>query len=170
LSLIEVALLLCIGSVVLAVFVPTFLRRVRTNKINEASELLQEMSDRTAAYYATSWDDGQRHCLPPDAGPTPAAPTVDLSSVDFFASDQAGHATWEALGFQPGRAIRYSYSFATSDHGCGLTDNEERETITFRAEGDLDGDLVRSVFERSATIEGDLLKPADVLHVHKRIE
>lgn len=170
LSLIEVALLLCIGGVVLAVFVPTFFRRVRTNKINEAAELLQEMSDRTGAYYATSWANGERQCLPPSAGPTPAAPTAELSNVDFFAKDQAGHASWEALGFQPDRPIRYSYTYAPSEHGCGLGGHASSATITFRAEGDLDADLVRSIFERRATIVGDTWKPADLLHVHKRIE
>ena len=50
LSLLEAALLLCIVGTVVAVFVPTFMDRVRTNKIIEASELLQELSDRTAAY------------------------------------------------------------------------------------------------------------------------
>lgn len=169
-SLIEAALLLCLIGIVLAVFVPTFLRRVRTNKINEAAELLQEMSDRAAAYYATSWDKGRRYCLPPSAGPTPAAPTVDLVEVDFFADDQAGHSTWEALGFQPDRPVRYSYSYTPSRDGCALNGNEDLGAITFRAEGDLDGDLIRSIFERQATLEADGLKPANTLHVHQRTE
>ncbi len=168
--MIEAALLLCLIGIVLAVFVPTFLRRVRTNKINEAAELLQEMSDRTAAYYATSWDDGQRYCLPPSAGPTPAAPTVDSVEVDFFADDEVGHSTWEALGFQPDRPVRYSYTYTPSRDGCALDGNEDLRTVTFRAEGDLDGDLVRSTFERQATLEAGEWKPADALHVHQRTE
>jgi type II secretory pathway pseudopilin PulG len=170
LSLIEAGLLLCIAGVVLAVFAPTFLRRVRTNKINEAAELLQEMSDRTAAYYATSWDTGKRYCLPPSAGPTPSAPTVDLAEVDFFADDQAGHSTWEALGFQPDRPVRYSYSYTPSHDGCELIGSDDLGAVTFRAEGDLDGDLVPSTFERRATLEADGLKSADVLHVRQRTE
>lgn len=164
------ALLLCLAGVVLAVFVPTFLRRVRTNKINEASELLQELSDQTTAYYATSWDTGKRHCLPPSAGPTPAVPTVDSAEVDFFAEDQPGHATWEALGFQPERPIRYSYSYTPSRAGCGLIGRDASGTVSFRAEGDLDGDGVRSIFERRAIIQTDGLQPADALHVYQRIE
>ncbi len=168
--MIEAALLLCLIGIVLAVFVPTFLRRVRTNKINEAAELRQEMSDRTAAYYATSWDDGQRYCLPPSAGPTPAAPTVDSVEVDFFADDERGHSTWEALDFQPDRPVRYSYTYTPSRDGCALNGNEDLRTVAFRAEGDLDGDLVRSTFERQATLEAGGWKPADALHVHQRTE
>ena len=168
--MIEAALLLCLIGIVLAVFVPTFLRRVRTNKVNEAAEILQEMSDRAAAYYATSWDDGQRYCLPPSAGPTPAVPTVESVEVDFFADDEAGHSTWEALGFQPDRPVRYSYTYAPSRDGCALGETEDVVTITFRAEGDLDGDVVRSTFERRATLEPSGWKPANSLHVHQRVE
>ena len=168
--MIEAALLLCLTGIVLAVFVPTFLSRVRTNKVNEAAELLQEMSDRAAAYYATSWDTGKRYCLPPRAGPTPATPTVELAEVDFFADGQSGHASWEALGFQPGRPVRFSYSYTPSHDGCELIGGDELVSVTFRAEGDLDGDLVPSTFERRATLDAEGLKPADALHVHQRTE
>jgi hypothetical protein len=168
--LIEAALLLCLAGIVLAVFVPTFLRRVRSNKISEASELLQEMSDRAAAYYATSWATGKRFCLPQSAGPTPAAPTVELTEVDFSAEEHSGHASWEALGFQPDRPVRYSYSYAPSHHGCDLIADGEPRVVSFRAEGDLDGDGVRSIFERRATIDAKGLKPADTLHVYQRVE
>jgi hypothetical protein len=168
--LIEAALLLCLTGIVLAVFVPTFLRRVRTNKIAEASELLREMSARTAAYYTTSWDTGKSHCLPPGAGPTPATPTVDSEEVDFFGPEQTGHATWEALGFQPDHPIRYSYSFTPSRHGCDLIGGDDLGSVSFRAEGDLDGDGVRSIFERRATFGPDGLKPPEASHVHQRIE
>lgn len=170
LSLIEAALVLCVITSALAVFVPTFVRRLRTNKISEASELLQEMSDRAAQYYATSWDTGRSHCLPPKAGPTPALPSVDSNTVDFFAEEQPGHTTWEALGFQPDRPIRYSYSYTPSRDGCGLDGSDEIVSISFRAEGDLDGDGVRSIFERRATVDAGGLQPADALHVHQRVE
>ena len=170
LSLIEVALLLCLSGIVLAVFVQTFLRRVRTNKITEAAELLQELSGRTAAYYATSWDTGKRYCLPPSAGPTPAAPTPESEEVDFFADDQAGHTTWKALGFQPDHPVRYSYSYTSSQDGCDLIGSADWGSVSFRAEGDLDGDGVRSTFERQATLEANGFKPGDTLHVHQRTE
>jgi len=166
----EAALLLCILGSVLAVFVPTFLRRVRTNKISEASELLQEMSERAAAYYATSWYSGLRHCLPPAAGPTPRAPSVDPEEVDFFAPEQPGHESWSALDFQPDRPIRYSYSYRPDENGCDLEGSKGAGIVSFRAEGDLDGDGVRSTFERRATLEAGVLAPEGVLHVHQRIE
>lgn len=168
--MIEAALLVCLLGVVLAVFVPTFLRRVRTNKIVEASELLQVMSQRANAYYDTSWSSLNRHCLPPSAGPTPRAPTVDSHDVDFFSTETDGHATWEALDFQPDRPVRFSYSFEPVANGCALGRNSEPTPIVFRAEGDLDGDGVRSTFERRATIDRNGFTPADALLVHQRTE
>lgn len=170
LNLIEAALLLCLFAVVLAVFVPTFVRRVRTNKINEASLLLQEMSDRAAAYYATDWASGKRHCLPAAAGPTPKTPSVDSVEVDFSAADESGHVSWEALGFQPDHPIRYSYTYTPTRHGCDLLSADASVEISFRAEGDLDGDGVRSTFERRGSLEADGLRPAAALRVHQRIE
>jgi len=165
-----VGLVLCIVGVLLAVFVPTFVRRVRINKISEASGLLQEMSERASAYYATSWADGKRFCLPQSAGPTPTVPTVDSAMIDFAAEEHAGHESWEALGFQPDRPVRYSYSYVPSHHGCELVGDQVLRSVSFRAEGDLDGDGVRSVFERRATIDGTGLKPAEALHIYRRVE
>ncbi|MDH3485773.1 MAG: hypothetical protein OEM16_16270 [Myxococcales bacterium] len=171
LSLLEAALLLCIVGIVVAVFSPTFVRRVRTNKILEASELLQELTDRAAAYYGTSWDDGHRRCLPPAAGPTPTEPTVDPEDVDFYAPTAEGYDSWKALGFQPDRSIRYSYRYMPAEAGCDLGGDGRDAPITFRAEGDLEGDGVRSRFERQAkpTLDGTL-QPIGELHVHRRVE
>jgi hypothetical protein len=156
--------------VVLAIFVPTFLRRVRMNKISEAPELLSELSHQARAYYDTSWSSLNHHCLPPAAGPTPPTPSVDAREVDFSAEDVAGHATWDALGFQPERPIRFSYRYLPSVDGCGLTGSDEAVSVVFRAEGDLDADGVRSTFQRRATITPDGFTPAEVLLVHRRTE
>ena len=74
------------------------------------------------------------------------------------------------LGFQPDRPVRYSYSYTPTEDGCDLIGSDELGSISFRAEGDLDGDGVRSTFERRATLEADGLKPANALQVHRRIE
>ena len=170
LTWIEAAIVLCLLGTTLAVFVPSFLRRVRTNKINEASELLQEMSHRAASYYGTPWGPMKEHCLPPKAGPTPTEPTMEPAAVDFSSNDVTGHSTWVALGFQPERPVRYSYSYTPDRDGCGLVPTDPAISVLYRAEGDLDGDGVRSTFERSATVGPEGLESGDVLRVHPRIE
>ena len=128
------------------------------------------MSARTAAYYATSWEEGRVHCLPPAAGPTPAVPSVDPVEVDFSSEETVGRDAWIALGFQPERPIRYRYEYAPDRDGCDLAMSEPATSITFRAEGDLDGDGVLSTFERKATIDRDGFEPAEALHVDQRTE
>ena len=167
-SLVEAALLICLIAVVLAVFVPNFVRRIRTNKISEATELLEEMSRRTRAYYETSWSPGSEACLPSAAGPTPATPTADPESVDFLADEVEGRDTWRALSFQPDRPVRFSYSFLPSRDGCGIDDTES--SVVLRARGDLDGDGVFSTFERRASVGPRGFTHAEALLVHQRTE
>ena len=164
--LLEGALIACLIAVALAMFVPTFLNRVRANKIDEAAALLEELSERTAAYYATSWEDGRQRCLPEHAGPTPETPSMDARPVDFQNATSQGHATWKALDFQPDRPTRYSYRVVPDRAGCDLSG----VGVWFRAEGDLDGDGVRSVFERRSEVEAGGLTPVGVLRVHRRVE
>ena len=168
--MIEAGLLLSLVAVVLAVFVPTFVRRVRTNKISEAAELLQRMSRGANAYYETSWSSLVRRCLPPPAGPTPEAPTIEAEEVDFFSSAAVGHESWKALRFQPERPVRFSYRYLPSADGCALAETGDTVSIVFRAEGDLDGDGVRSTFERTATIDEGRFAHGEALIVHQRTE
>ena len=132
------------------------------------------MHSAMAAYYASSQRvDGklQRMCLPESAGPTPPAPAVYPMQIDFAADEVAGHATWSALGLGAAQ-VRYSYQVLVASPGCGPRENPNQTLVTFRAEGDLDGDGVRSSLERTATASDDqsALKPGTLLRVSQRVE
>ena len=170
LSLVEVGLIACLVGTLLAIFVPTFIDRVRTNRIAEAPELLEQLYRRTASYFETDWS-GREHCLPAEAGPTPTQPSPDPQAVDFAAEDVLGHASWAALGFQPERPIRFSYRFVPYQDGCNLEGPADRPAVTFTAVGDLDGDKVHSRFERAASIDSaEGLVPVGALQVYQRVE
>ena len=98
-------------------------------------------------------------------------PTRDREAVDFADQATPGHETWAALGFQPPRPIRYSYTFEPTASGCDLRSPDGTYLLTLRAEGDLDGDGERSVFERRfrATEDGRLV-PFGILYVRDRVE
>jgi type II secretory pathway pseudopilin PulG len=179
LTLVETSVLLCILGVFLAVSIPTFVRTLRTSKISEASEQLAHIYRATAAYYATPQptEQGKRlRCLPEPAGPAPAQVSPEPVLVDFGAPETPGHATWRAIGFQPGVPVRYRYSLLPAASGCGVSapDDEtgrgDGRLLTLRAEGDLDGDGQLSTFERSARAgEGELI-PDPLLFTHDRVE
>jgi type II secretory pathway pseudopilin PulG len=185
LTLIEAGILVCVVGIVLAVFVPTFVRELRTSKVSEAASELGRMHDATAAYYAARH--GHRgsmtRCLPPAAGPTPATGSTTPVEVDFLAAPAAntdddaadatdppadGSTTWRALAFTPQRPIRFRYTFISAAAGCDL---EGQHLVTFRAEGDLDGDGKHSIFERMAgqNAQGDLA-PIGILHAADSME
>lgn len=166
---------MCVVGVLLAVFVPTFVRELRTSKTSEAVDHLQTLAQRSAAYYEARHprEDAPsvRGCLPDTAGPTPRTPTAEPELVRFANADTPGHATWAALEFEPGREVRYAYTFEPTASGCGLRSPEGSYLLTLRAEGDLDADGERSLFERrmSANAEGEL-HSFGILYVRDRAE
>jgi type II secretory pathway pseudopilin PulG len=174
-TLVEAALVVCVVGVLLAVFVPTFIRELRTSKISEASEQLAALHQASAAYYATRHEVGpgarRTRCLPLPAGPVPLAPSVDPVVVDLADESLVGVDTFVSLGFPPDRGLRYRYTFSPVKDGCDLLAQNTRPLLTLRAEGDLDGDGKLSLFERQATANdaGELV-PVGVLRVRDRTE
>lgn len=174
LTLVEAALLIAVVGALLAVFVPTFVRHLRTSKTAEAAEQLELLQQRAAAYFVTPHPTSEGvmalGCLPEAAGPAPEKPSRDPVKVDFADPKTPGHATWEALGFQPEDRLRYRYSFLPEKAGCGLRAKGGKPVLTLRAEGDLDGDGELSTFERQATVEEGRLVPTGILYVRDRME
>ena len=166
---------MCLVGIVLAVFIPTFVRELRTSKTSEAVEHLGDLSRLSAAYFTTPWprEDGPARvrCLPPTAGPTPRLPSADPAEVDFHDEDTPGHETWTALEFTPRDEVRYAYTFEPTATGCGLRSPEGSYLVTLRAEGDLDSDGERSLFELRLRAEesGELVEQG-ILYVRDRAE
>lgn len=143
-------MVLSLTGVLLAAFVPTFVRQVRTSKLAEATERLASLHRNAASYYASEHTVGAqrlRACLPEGAGPFPLEPSVDPVSVDF-ATDEHGAATWRALGQTEPAKLRYSYEVSVPEPGCDS--RPARPPVTFRAHGDLDGDGNRALLERTS--------------------
>jgi type II secretory pathway pseudopilin PulG len=200
LTLVEVALFLCLVGVLLAMSLPTFFRALRTSKMAEATEELDRIHQRVAAYYATRHEllpppppptksgttqrpDPARslpaavpitveRCMPEAAGPAPADPSADPVEVDFQAPTTPGFATWKAIGYQPNGPLRYRYSLRPKVAGCGVLprDSRSESVLVLRAEGDLDSDGTLSVFERSAVMRDDQLTLEPLLVVRDRVE
>jgi len=177
LTLIETLLILSVVTSVLAVFVPTFFRHLRTSKVSEGAEQLQLLHHRASAYFGashagTAETSPQRQCLPSAAGPWPPEVGSEPQEVDFSAAETAGGNTWRALEFQPASPIRFRYSFLPTQSGCSLEPTDDGQVaLTLRAEGDVDGDGQLSSFERDSSISTDLeLIPLGPLHANNPVE
>jgi type II secretory pathway pseudopilin PulG len=163
-------LVLSLTGILLAAFLPTFARHVKTSKLAEATEQLAALQQRASAYYAAERTVGGqrvRGCLPDGAGPFPLTPSSEPVLVDF-ASDEGGAATWRALGQSTPAMLRYSYEIAVPEPGC--QQRPARPAITLRAHGDLDGDGTQSLLERVAVPGPDGLVPTGTLRILSRIE
>jgi type II secretory pathway pseudopilin PulG len=174
LSLVETVALISLSGVLLAVFVPNFVRHLHFSKVAEASQRLDDLYRASAAYYATERQLAgrpTRGCLPESAGPTPSAPSRDPQPVDFLAPDVADRETWRVLGLSEA-TLRYSYQIVVEQPGCAPRSAPAYPALLLRAHGDLDGDGAHSVLERSASISSDqrALLPIVPLRITKRTE
>lgn len=178
-TFLQVALAISIAGCVLAAFVPRFLRDLHLSKVNEAATELNRMHWGAAAYFATPWlapdapagTPVRTHCLPEAAGPTPELPSAEPVEVDFGDPALPGSATWRSLAFFPDGPVRFRYSFVPVESGCELRSPEGTYLVTLRAEGDLDGDGARSLFERRARANDEgVLVPTGILYVRDRTE
>ena len=169
-TLVETAIVICVVGSLIAIFVPTFSARLRTSKIDEPPLVLAQLHEAVKAYYESSHG-GHRHCLPESVGPVPVETRQEAEAVDFTGPHQPGRMTFEALGFETQRPLRYRYELWTRRAGCGVTLRPGHTLFTLRATGDLDGDGVLSSFERRATVDdNDRVVPAGILHIRRRME
>ncbi len=169
-TLLEAVALLSVVGVLLAAFLPVYLRGLHTSRLAEPVEVLASLHRGAASYWRTPQGDARRRrCLPPPAGPTPVDPTPEARP---FQPPEEEATTWRALDpTLAGRPLRYSYRYLPTDSGCGLKARPGTPLLRLQAIGDLDGDGVRSTFERSATVDADgALVPLGPLLQHRRAE
>lgn len=147
-TLIELMVVSAIVGILAAVAVPAFVKYNRRSKTAEAENMLSLMFRGAVTYYTQerpaqgTMGGVSVLCVPSNAGPDPWPPTQDRQIFDFPAASD----TWEALQFHTGDRLYFSYAFEGIDL-CGVMGVS---AFTCRAEGDLDGDTITSLFERAA--------------------
>ncbi len=114
----------CIG-IVSAIAIPAYIGYIRRSKAAEATSNLRVMQAGFEQYCATG------HRLPPAAGPVPTTPGQQKQTAAF-----GGEPGFAALSFAPAEPVYFSYSIVA----------EGPESVALVAEGDLDGDTIRSRF------------------------
>jgi len=118
-------LLFICGGVGAAIAIPAFVTYVKRSKTEEARTSLLAMESGAQSYCL------RNRGYPPSAGPKPAVPGDQKQMVTDW--NDPGFVD---LGFAPADPLYYSYSTV-----------HEGGSLRLRAEGDLDGDGVRSTFE-----------------------
>jgi type IV pilus assembly protein PilA len=144
---VELAIAFALCASLLAVGVPTFVRKVHASRFAEPVDGLRRIAASAVAY-------GQAHSVaqgfPPSASMTPSVPPRGFCEAD--APEIWNRPTWRALDFSPvpaGEAHCFSFAFDSFT-------SPTHATFRAHAHGDLDGDGLTSTFEVTGQYaEGD---------------
>ncbi len=167
-TLIELMIVVAILGILAAVAIPAFINYMRRAKTSEATLNIDRIFEGGVTYFeAEHVPRGTtgtilQHCLPLDATWTPSddpsSQKYDAATWAPYFSDPSINAeavTWQGLDFAMGDNFYYSYQFDNvTGTSVPITAFEE---VSFRAQakGDLDGDTVTSLFERSANVTSE---------------
>lgn len=142
-TLLELMAVVTIIGILASVAIPLVGKYLKKSKTTEAKANLRKIYDGEVAYYQ------EEHTLSTGAlaskqfvsfSATPSSPGRNKQVANFDAQG------WGAIKFSSDSPVWYSYSVAATGTGTA-------SSFTARANGDIDGDGVTSLFERVGTID-----------------
>jgi type IV pilus assembly protein PilA len=159
-TLIELMIVVAILGLLAAVAIPAFIQYTHRAKTSEAKINLKSIAEGAVSYFCRDMN-GATSRLPAGVGLTPVDPpgpskfSVQDHISDFLDESTPRGRTWVALGWAPSKNFYYAYSFSQE---CGEDVCTNGDGATAVAQGDLNGNSVRSTFSRELeVIDGQLV-------------
>jgi type II secretory pathway pseudopilin PulG len=167
-TIVQVVATIAVVLTLLAVTIPPFLQMIRRARTVEAVERLAAIYRGSAAYYTgTRPTQSLAPVIPPRQFPssspiTPAAVPAGARVTD--PPETWRQPTWQALSFSIDEPHYYSYQYDSDGTGTSAV-------FTARALGDLDGNGIRSTFERTGRANAQLeVEGSNGLWIHDPVE
>ncbi len=160
-SLLELMISVAIIGVLAAVAIPAFLKYMRRTQAVEALTLIRKIYDGQVAYFYLDHvkQDGARLSAQfISAGPEPTTVPPGEKVLANWADS-----AWESMKFAADSTVRYSYQAIA-------TGTDTSSAFTAQARGDLDGDSITSLFQRTATvhpIKGEVIGGSGIYKVNE---
>ena len=151
-TLIELMIVVAILGILAAIAIPAFIGYVRRSKTAEATGNLSSLF-KSAASYMNAERQGQGIAANNGAFCSVGTDTLTPSPTPNKQLFNAG-ANAQALGFSIADFVYFGYGL-TGSAKCGWGANQAA-VYTFFAQGDLDGDSIKSTFELAAGTDKDV--------------
>jgi len=163
-TLVELMTVIAIMGILAAVAIPAFIAYLQKAKTSEAVSNVQKIYSGAVTYYDTEHVARGMHAstiirnkFPCELGTSEWCPIAAPTAMRFpagsacFVSTPGQSLIWKALDFQVSDHHYYHYQYVCTDYGT-------QDAFIGRAEGDLDGDAMPSIFERSGFVgKGDII-------------